>query len=113
MRAVNLIPTDQQRGAGGAAGKSGGGAYILLGALALIVVLAASYVVTGKSVTDKKAKLADLSVAGDRGRGQGRVADQLHQVRVDPRQARRHRLAAGRQSLRLVARPARGLAGPA
>ncbi|MET0604172.1 MAG: PilN domain-containing protein [Baekduia sp.] len=61
MRAVNLIPTDQQRGAGGAAGKSGGGAYILLGALALIVVLAASYVVAGKSVTDKKAKLADLT----------------------------------------------------
>jgi Tfp pilus assembly protein PilN len=61
MRAVNLIPTDQQRGAGGAAGKSGGGAYILLGALALIVVLAASYVVAGKSVDDKKVKLADLS----------------------------------------------------
>jgi Tfp pilus assembly protein PilN len=61
MRAVNLIPTDQQRGAGGAAGKSGGGAYILLGALALIVVLAASYVVAGKSVTDKQTKLADLS----------------------------------------------------
>jgi Tfp pilus assembly protein PilN len=61
MRAVNLIPTDQQRGAGGAAGKSGGGAYILLGALALIVVLAASFVVAGKSVTDKKTKLADLT----------------------------------------------------
>jgi Tfp pilus assembly protein PilN len=61
MRAVNLIPTDQQRGAGGAAGKSGGGAYILLGALALVVVLAASYVVAGKSVTDKKTKLADIT----------------------------------------------------
>jgi Tfp pilus assembly protein PilN len=61
MRAVNLIPSDQQRGAGGAAGKSGGGAYILLGALALIVVLAASYVVTNKSVTDKEAKLVDLT----------------------------------------------------
>jgi Tfp pilus assembly protein PilN len=61
MRAVNLIPSDQQRGAGGAAGKSGGGAYILLGALALVVVLAASYVVAGKSVSDKKATLADLS----------------------------------------------------
>jgi Tfp pilus assembly protein PilN len=61
MRAVNLIPTDQQRGAGGAAGKSGGGAYILLGALALVVVLAASYVVTGKSVTDKKANLASIT----------------------------------------------------
>jgi Tfp pilus assembly protein PilN len=61
MRAVNLIPTDQQRGAGGAAGKSGGGAYILLGALALMVVLAASYVVSGKSVTDKKAQLTEVT----------------------------------------------------
>jgi Tfp pilus assembly protein PilN len=61
MRAVNLIPSDQQRGAGGAAGKSGGGAYILLGALALIVVLAASYVVSGKSVNDKQAQLADIT----------------------------------------------------
>jgi Tfp pilus assembly protein PilN len=61
MRAVNLIPSDQQRGAGGAAGKSGGGAYILLGALALMVVLASSYVVAGKSVDDKKTKLADLT----------------------------------------------------
>ena len=48
MRAVNLIPTDQQRGAGGAAGKSGGGAYIFLGALALLVVLAAGYVTSNK-----------------------------------------------------------------
>ncbi|MCW2992840.1 MAG: hypothetical protein JWQ18_335 [Conexibacter sp.] len=61
MRAVNLIPSEQQRGAGGAAGKSGGGAYILLGALALMIVLAASYVVAGKSVTDKKAKLANVT----------------------------------------------------
>jgi Tfp pilus assembly protein PilN len=61
MRAVNLIPSDQQRGAGGAAGKSGGGAYILLGALALMVIMAAAYVVTGKSVDDKKAQLADVS----------------------------------------------------
>jgi Tfp pilus assembly protein PilN len=60
MRAVNLIPTDQQRGAGGAAGKSGGGAYILLGALALLVVMAAAYVSSGKSVDDKKATLAQL-----------------------------------------------------
>jgi Tfp pilus assembly protein PilN len=61
MRAVNLIPSDQQRGAGGAAGKSGGGAYVLLGALALLVVLAASYVVIGKSVDDKKTQLADIT----------------------------------------------------
>ncbi|HET6506304.1 MAG TPA: PilN domain-containing protein [Baekduia sp.] len=61
MRAVNLIPSDQQRGAGGAAGKSGGGAYILLGALALLVVLAATYVVSNKSVSDKRDQLADVT----------------------------------------------------
>ncbi|MCW2983301.1 MAG: hypothetical protein JWR63_871 [Conexibacter sp.] len=65
MRAVNLIPTDQQRGAGGAAGKSGGGAYILIGALALMVVLAAAYVVSGKSVTDKRAQLTDVTQQAD------------------------------------------------
>jgi Tfp pilus assembly protein PilN len=61
MRAVNLIPTDQQRGAGGAAGKSGGGAYILLGALALLVVMAGLYVTTNKSLDDKKTHLADVT----------------------------------------------------
>ncbi|HWH96257.1 MAG TPA: PilN domain-containing protein [Baekduia sp.] len=61
MRAVNLIPTDQQRGAGGAAGRSGGAAYVLLGALALMVVMAAAYVVSGKSVDDKKAELARVT----------------------------------------------------
>jgi len=61
MRAVNLIPTEQQRGAGGAAGKSGGGAYALLGGLALLVVLAATYVVTNASVSDKQTELANVT----------------------------------------------------
>ena len=61
MRAVNLIPTDQQRGAGGAAGRSGGGAHILLGTLALLVVMAAAYVHTGKSADSKKAELARVT----------------------------------------------------
>ncbi|WCB94535.1 hypothetical protein DSM104299_03272 [Baekduia alba] len=61
MRAVNLIPSDQQRGAGGAAGKSGGGAFILLGALALLVVMAGVFVSSGKSVNDKQAKLTDVT----------------------------------------------------
>jgi Tfp pilus assembly protein PilN len=61
MRAVNLIPTDQQRGAGGAAGKSGGGVYIVLGTLAMLVVVAAAYVVSGKSVDDNKAELASIT----------------------------------------------------
>ena len=61
MRAVNLIPADSRKGAGGAAGRSGGGAYILLGALALIVAMAAAYTVTGKSEKSKKSQLADIS----------------------------------------------------
>jgi Tfp pilus assembly protein PilN len=61
MRAVNLIPADQQRGAGGAAGKSGGGVYVLLGALALLVVMAGVWTTINKSVKDKKAQLADVT----------------------------------------------------
>jgi Tfp pilus assembly protein PilN len=61
MRAVNLIPADQQRGAGGAAGKSGGGAYILLGVLALVVVMAGLLTTANKSVKDKKTQLADVT----------------------------------------------------
>jgi Tfp pilus assembly protein PilN len=61
MRAVNLIPAGDQRGAGGAAGRSNGGAYILLGALALIVVALGAFTVTGKSVKDKKSELARVN----------------------------------------------------
>jgi Tfp pilus assembly protein PilN len=61
MRAVNLIPAEHQRGAGGAAGRSGGGAYILLGALALLVAMAGLYVTAGKSVTDKRAEVARVT----------------------------------------------------
>ena len=61
MRAVNLIPSDQRRGAGGAAGRAGGGVYIFLGVLAVLVVLSAGYVVSGKSVKDKKSQLSSLS----------------------------------------------------
>lgn len=58
MRAVNLIPPDEQKGAGGAAGRSGGAAYVLLGLLAVLVVLAGAYAVQKKSVSDKRAELA-------------------------------------------------------
>ena len=61
MRAVNLIPSDQQRGAGGVAGKSGGGAYFLLGGLALVVAMVALFFSANKSVSDKQAKVASLN----------------------------------------------------
>jgi Tfp pilus assembly protein PilN len=65
MRAVNLIPADQQRGAGGAAGKSGGAAYILLGALALVVVMAGLWTTSSKSVSDKKSQLAGVTAQAE------------------------------------------------
>jgi Tfp pilus assembly protein PilN len=61
MRAVNLIPADQQRGAGGAAGKSGGAVYILLGGLALMVVMAGLFVTSKKSVDDKQTQLTSVT----------------------------------------------------
>jgi Tfp pilus assembly protein PilN len=65
MRAVNLIPEGERKGAGGAAGKSGGAAYVLIGALALLVVMAAAYALSGKSINDKKAELARVSQQAD------------------------------------------------
>ncbi len=58
MRAVNLIPPDELKGAGGAAGRSGGAAYVLLGFLAVLVVLAGAYTVQKTSVDDKRAELS-------------------------------------------------------
>jgi Tfp pilus assembly protein PilN len=61
MRAVNLIPTEQQRGAGGTAGRSGGGAYFLIGGLALVVLMAAVFVHTKKSASDKKTEVVRVT----------------------------------------------------
>jgi Tfp pilus assembly protein PilN len=58
MRAVNLIPEDERRGAGGAAGRSGGAAYLLLGGLAIVVIMLAAFTLTGRTVSDRKTELA-------------------------------------------------------
>jgi Tfp pilus assembly protein PilN len=60
MRAVNLIPADERRN-GSAGGRSGGVAYVLIGALAMLVVLAGAYGLIAKSVHDRAAKLADVT----------------------------------------------------
>lgn len=60
MRAVNLIPEDERKGAGGAAGRSGGAAYVLLGFLAVLVLLAGVYAVQKTSVSDKRVELAGV-----------------------------------------------------
>lgn len=60
MKAVNLVPTEERRGAGGAAGRSGGAAYFLVGALTLVVGMAAAYATTTKSVNDRQAELTTV-----------------------------------------------------
>lgn len=59
MRAINLIPIEEQSGR--SAGRSGGLVYVLLGALTLLVALAAMYGVAAKATHDKQAELADVT----------------------------------------------------
>jgi Tfp pilus assembly protein PilN len=58
VKAVNLIPAEERRGAGGMGGRSGGAAYIVLGALAALLVLATAYTLAGRTVHDRKGELA-------------------------------------------------------
>jgi Tfp pilus assembly protein PilN len=58
MRAINLIPAEERRGAGSAGGRSGGGAHLLLAALALLVALLGAYTVSGREITTKQAELS-------------------------------------------------------
>jgi Tfp pilus assembly protein PilN len=58
VKAVNLIPHDQRRGAGGIAGRSGGIVYVLVGGLTVIVGLGVLYAFAVKSVADRTGQLA-------------------------------------------------------
>jgi Tfp pilus assembly protein PilN len=61
MRAVNLIPSDQRRGAGGLAGRSGGVVYVLTGGLAVLVALGVVYALAVHSVATRKTDLASVT----------------------------------------------------
>ena len=61
MRAVNLIPAEERRGAGGLAGRSGGVVYVLTGGLAVLVVLGVVYALAVHKVADKKTQLATIT----------------------------------------------------
>jgi Tfp pilus assembly protein PilN len=61
VRAVNLIPADQRRGAGGIAGRSGGIVYVLTGTLGLLVVLGAVYALAVHKVAQNNSQLASLT----------------------------------------------------
>jgi len=61
VKAVNLIPADQRRGAGGLAGRSGGIMYVVVGGLAVVVGLGVLYAFAVKSVADRKGQLASVT----------------------------------------------------
>jgi Tfp pilus assembly protein PilN len=61
VRAVNLIPADQRRGAGGIAGRSGGVAYVLTGGLAVLVLMGVVYAFAVHNVATKKTDLAEIT----------------------------------------------------
>lgn len=57
MKAVNLIPPEEQRGGAGGFGRSGAAVYVLLGALGVLVIAIAAYVLTTNTIKDRKAKI--------------------------------------------------------
>ncbi|HEX4108824.1 MAG TPA: PilN domain-containing protein [Solirubrobacteraceae bacterium] len=58
MKAVNLIPSDQRRGAGGVTGRSDGIAYVILGLLTGVVVLAAMWGIADHDVGNRQGAIA-------------------------------------------------------
>jgi Tfp pilus assembly protein PilN len=66
MRAVNLIPAHERRGAAVGAGRSGGAAYIVLGAFGLLAVLVLLYGVARHKVSNDKGKLASIAAKTQR-----------------------------------------------
>jgi Tfp pilus assembly protein PilN len=61
MRAVNLIPAEERRGAGGIAGRTGGVVYVLLGTLVALVLLGVIYAVAVHDVAARKTTLAQVT----------------------------------------------------
>ncbi len=66
MKAVNLIPVEQRRGGVGTAGRSGSGVYLLLGALGVVVIALATYVLVVNSINDRKGQLTQVTAQADR-----------------------------------------------
>lgn len=61
MRAVNLIPAEARRGAGGIAGRTGGVVYVVIGTLVALVGLGVIYAVAVHDVAARKTTLAQVT----------------------------------------------------
>jgi Tfp pilus assembly protein PilN len=64
MKAVNLVPNDQRRAL--PSGKQSGSAYVLIGLLAVLLVMAAGYVLTSNNVNERKSQAAAAKAEADR-----------------------------------------------
>jgi Tfp pilus assembly protein PilN len=63
VKAVNLIPTEQRRVR--ATGNRSGSSYVLIGVLATLLVMVATYVFTAGNVTDRQNKAAAAKAEAD------------------------------------------------
>lgn len=70
MRAVNLIPSDERRDVRGAPTKSGGMVYMLLGGLGVGLLMMVALTLVNKSLTDRRAELADVKGKADSAQAQ-------------------------------------------
>jgi Tfp pilus assembly protein PilN len=73
VKAVNLIPTEQRRVR--ATGNRSGSAYVLIGVLATLLVMVATYVFTASNVTDRQNKATAAKAEADRLEAQAAQAD--------------------------------------
>jgi Tfp pilus assembly protein PilN len=64
MKAVNLIPAEDRRG-GSVGGRSPVAAYAVLGALAVLVLMAAAWTLSGKTVDKRRSDLARVEQQAD------------------------------------------------
>jgi Tfp pilus assembly protein PilN len=61
MKAVNLIPSGERRGAPVGAGRSGGAAYVVLGVVGVLAVFALLYGISRHKVSSQTTKLASIN----------------------------------------------------
>jgi Tfp pilus assembly protein PilN len=61
MKAVNLIPADERRGGAQGKGRTGAGVYVVLGAMAAVVVMVTVAMLAGRQVDAKRGDLAQIS----------------------------------------------------
>lgn len=60
MRAINLVPPGDRRGARGGAGRSGGAVYAVVGLLAVLVLVVSISTLQKRGIADKRTELAAL-----------------------------------------------------